>query len=417
MVRWKKFSLGLAVVCLVTCSQAQVQVQAPGGLAAALQATLSQHPAMAGKRAEVKAKVFQGETARAQRYPSLTASAESNSSSVNSNPGNVRTRQPLWAFGRIDASIAYADADKMAQEAEFKRLQRQLLDQVAVAYPKVLGAHSYLRVAQDSVKSLVLLSEQILRREAGQLASMSDVRLSQARLIQAQSLQVRFVGELELAENELLALTQTRVVATTLVPVALTELPAQAMLEESAASESADVLLKRRQVDLARAETGRQKTAAMPTVYLQVENRFNQPVYINGMIAGVVLEGALDGMGLAAVGRSKAAEAQLEAAEKDLESTLNEVARNVRSLWASRQLQMGLMKSQAQSVAEVEALLASYRRQYEAGTKSWLDILNMQRELTDQHMQAAQAENSWLTFTLKIAALTGRLDNLAQAEK
>jgi adhesin transport system outer membrane protein len=37
----------------------------------------------------------------------------------------------------------------------------------------------------------------------------------------------------------------------------------------------------------------------------------------------------------------------------------------------------------------------------------------MQRELTEQRLQYVQAKSDWLTYTLKLASLTGLLDTVA----
>lgn len=403
---------------------AGVAMANPGGssgLAAALQAALTQHPVVAGKRAEVAAKGYIGDSARAQRYPTVSAQATANDKSTH--PVTLRARQPLWAFGRIDAGIAYADADKLTEEADLVRVQRQLIDQTSVAYVRVLGATARLVVAEDNSSSLVTLSKQIKRREQGELASLADVRLAQARLIQAQGQQDRYRGELEVALNDLLAFTQTRIAADPAVPPGIVQLPSAAELESLAVANSADVQLKERRVELARADTDREGTASMPTVYLQGDRYVNQaanagnPNSLNSTVVGVVLEGSLEGLGFAARGRSQAARARLLAAQEDLKATRTELERTVRSLLASRQLQQNLVNSQAQSVAELKELLVSYRRQYEAGSKSWQDLLNMQRELTEQRLQEAQAQNDWLIYSLKLAALTGRLDAVALPEK
>ena len=63
--------------------------------------------------------------------------------------------------------------------------------------------------------------------------------------------------------------------------------------------------------------------------------------------------------------------------------------------------------------AELSEILDSYQRQYEAGQKAWLEVLNIQRELNEQQQQLAQAKNDWLIYTLKLLAMTGSLDTLA----
>jgi adhesin transport system outer membrane protein len=387
-------------------------------LKAALQATLSQHPALSGKRAEVAAKGHTVEAAQAQRYPSLSASVAGNDN--NTQPVTLRARQPLWAFGRIDSHIAHAQADQGAEEADLLRVKRQLIDQTASAYAKVRSAQARLAVARDNVAVLEDLQQQIQRREQGQLASKADVRMALARLTQARAQLARTTAEVELAQTDLLALTQTPVSAAPEVADTLTQQPAQASLDDLQAlakERSADLILKRRRIALAEVDVERERTSAMPTVYLQADNYLNQPAYGNrSKVVGVVLEGSLDGLGFAARGRAQAATARLRAAHQDLEATRSELMRTVRNLVSSRDLQRGLMDAQDQSVADLDELLASYRRQYVAGSKSWLDLLNMQRELTEQRLQLAQAQSDWLVYILKLAALTGQLDALASLE-
>lgn len=67
---------------------------------------------------------------------------------------------------------------------------------------------------------------------------------------------------------------------------------------------------------------------------------------------------------------------------------------------------------QSESLAELGAVLGSYQRQYVAGTKSWLDVLNIQREFSEQQLQLVQSKSDWEIYSLQLAALTGGLDPL-----
>lgn len=385
------------------------------GLPAALQAAVSRHPAIAGKQAQVDASAAGADATRTQRYPSLSAQLQrydGNGTVVGGSPAptNWRARQPLWAFGRIDSAIAAADADTAVQRADFLRVRRQVIEQTAVAYAQVLGARERVRLAQENVEVLRQLSDQIRRRERGQLASRADVSLAASRLAQAQATGESYQGDLEVAQHELLALTQVPVVADQPVPPALTTLPAGDALLAEAQERSADVVYK--QQSLARAEAGiaQVRTEGLPTVYLQAERTQGQPGVIPGTHVSVVLEGALEGLGAAELARGRGAAAQAEAARADLLSTRNDVTRNVHRLESERAARQRLADANASALQDLEQLFASYRRQYEAGTKSWLDLLNIERELSDQRLQQAQAENDWLVLTLQLAAESGRLD-------
>ncbi|MNI38911.1 Outer membrane efflux protein [compost metagenome] len=117
-------------------------------------------------------------------------------------------------------------------------------------------------------------------------------------------------------------------------------------------------------------------------------------------------------MGFATRGRTDAAVAQQSAAEEDLAYAVSELERSVRRLQRSRELQTGLIRVQSESLAELGAVLGSYQRQYVAGTKSWLDVLNIQREFSEQQLQLVQAKSDWEIYSLQLAALTGGLDPL-----
>jgi adhesin transport system outer membrane protein len=101
----------------------------------------------------------------------------------------------------------------------------------------------------------------------------------------------------------------------------------------------------------------------------------------------------------------------LLANQDDLVAMRNETRRSVSNLYSNRDLQQDLINSQALSVGELSEILASYQRQYQSGHKAWQDILNMQRELSEQRLQQVQAENDWLVFTLKLVTLIGGLDS------
>jgi adhesin transport system outer membrane protein len=380
------------------------------GVEAALRSTLSYHPVLRSKRALVKAKGFASDTARAQRLPSLSGQVSSNDN--NSNDIIVRVRQPLWTFGRIDSGIAYADLDTLIEQADLLRMQRQLMDQTVSAYAKVQGSQQRLGVADDNIAGLDSLYQHIQRREQGRLASMADVRLARARLVQARSQKARFEGDVSVAKAELLALTQEPVNTAQVVASSLTQLPDVDELERLAQAASADVLLKTQQISLAQEDVNREKTAQLPTVYFQADHTYSSASNSDTRFS-IVLDARLDEMGFSTKGRNNAAGARLNAEMEDLNTTRNDISRQVSSLSAFRMQQYNLIDTQQQSVHELTEILASYQRQYKAGRKAWLEVLNMQRELTEQRLQYVQAKSYWLTYTLKLASLTGLLDTVA----
>lgn len=406
--------LGWGLLCLCT---SWAMAQPVNDLQAALAATLKNHPSVAGKQAEVRAKVLAGETAKTQRYPSLSALVQqysgSDASVGTSTPVTLRARQPLWSFGRIESNMAFADADAQAEKIDFLKVQRQLLENTAVAYAKVLGAQERVQVGADSLAANQAFYQQISRREVGQLASVADVRLAAARVAQASAQKERYDGELNLALDELQALTQVPVGTAQAVDERWLALSPQAVLDEQAQLQSADIQFKQLLLERARTSVEQARTAALPTVYFQVDRSANAPANQSSLHFSVVLDASLDNMGFAASGKVAEALARQTAAEEDVRTTRNEITRSIKSLVHNRQMQQGLLDAQTSSIQALEDLLASYKRQYAAGTKAWLDVLNTHRELVDQRLQVVQAMNDRLTYALRLSAMTAGLDAMA----
>lgn len=405
------------LIALALCGAAPSHA---AGLRDALQAALRNHPAIAGQEAEVEARRYAADTARSQRYPTLSAEArqftDSSQSVVEgdqlSHPTLLRVRQPIWAFGRIKNGIAVADAETDTERTDLTRVRRRLLEDTAVAYATVRGSLERVDVARHNVSEHLELLAQIERRVEGQLAPKADVLLAATRLNQARAALEHASSEWDVARADLIGLTQVEVDADDPVPAELLQLGDSTELVEKAMNESAEIHLKERQLGRAEAEVDRARTSYMPTLYLQADRFYDQPGLRDDSQLSAVFEASLDGLGFAARGRTGEAAAARTAAAHDLAATRVDLRRQVERLERSRQLQRELIELETQSLSDLEALLASYRRQHESGTKSWLDLMNIQRELFEQRCLLVRARNEWQIYSLQLLAMTGGLDAL-----
>ncbi len=293
------------------------------------------------------------------------------------------------------------------------RVRRQLIDATAAAFATAVGARERRNVARENVLQMQELHAQINRREAGELASRADVSLASARLSQAVSQFERSESEWLQSLKELKAQTLEDIDPDPGLDESLFSRDEVARLLALALQESAEVLVRKQQLTVSKAQTEETRKSAMPTVYLQAER---QPGY--GPVptverAGLTVEAALDGMGLTTASRAREAVAREQAAEEGIRAAENDVERTVWSLASKRDLASALVKAQAVSEAQLTQLLASYQRQYAAGTKQWIDVLNIQRELTEQKLLTIQARSDERVHALRLSALLGRLDKVA----
>ena len=407
------------IAALLYSSAALAQNASEAGVAGALQATLRNHPAVAGQQAKVDARRFAADGVRSQRYPTLSAQAQQypqgDRSSVTgedlSQPAILRVRQPIWSFGRIKYDIAFANAEVGMEQADLLRLRRQLLEATATAYALVRGNAQSVDVARENVTAHELLLAQIQRRVQGQLSSNVDERLAASRLVQARSSLQRVNSQLEDAREDLSALTQAPVDTASAVPRTLLNLPDA--LIDTVLEKNADLQVKRQQLDVAEAEVKRTKTATMPTIYLQADRLHDQPALVDDNQVSVVFEASLDGLGFAARGRRGEASSDRHAARRDLEATRIEVRRALDGLVRKRRLEAELIELQTGGLSDLKSLLDSYQRQYASGTKSWLDVMNIQREFYAQNALLVQARTDYVIYSLQLQARTGGLDRVA----
>lgn len=404
--------LSLVIMHAGTNSYAEAIPDQQTGLATAIQETLKNHPAIQGKLAEVEGKGYAADSARAGRYPNLSAQASLQED--DSKLGSVVLQQPIWSFGKIDIPIELADADILAELTSLLQLQRKLIEDTATTYATLEGIQLREQVASSNIEELDRLYQHVQRRQKGQLASDVDVRLAYSRLTQAKARHLRIQGELRITQSELKNLTQVEVDTSIPIDLSLLEIPDYAVVEQNALDNSAEVLYKLKLVELGRLEVDRERVSDLPTLYVNVEHDLMDSANTaDDTRVSVVLEGRIQGLGFAGVARTKQAASRLTAAKQDLTVTRNDIKQRVSSLMSNLNIQNSLTLAQQESVEALDETLSSYMRQYESGRKTWLEVLNTQRELTEQRIQLVQTQNDYLVTTLRISALTGMLDSIS----
>lgn len=161
---------------MVLLTMSPVLAAPTDGLIRALQATLVLNLWWVGKRAEVSAKRFLGDSSRTLSPPTLGGDVNVVDDDIFSS--RLTLSQPLSMFGRIGDSIAFADANMVLELSDFWRVKRDLMQKTALAYARVEGVLQKTVITEDKTVALTILYEQVQRREQAQLASTVDVRMT-----------------------------------------------------------------------------------------------------------------------------------------------------------------------------------------------------------------------------------------------
>ncbi|HYY62153.1 MAG TPA: TolC family protein, partial [Burkholderiales bacterium] len=111
--------------------------------------------------------------------------------------------------------------------------------------------------------------------------------------------------------------------------------------------------------------------------------------------------------GLASYSGAQAAASRIDSARAQLAADENDARTRARADWAahlSSRRQVAELEPQAEAL---DASMASFRRQFEAGRKSWLELLNTQREVVDSRIALSRARTSRDQSGLRLMVNTG----------
>lgn len=419
-----------AFALLLFASTAYAVESAPvvqDGIDVALRLTATSHPSVASKREELKALGFDLESAEFQRFPILSVSASTTDDISGSSPDTndqydrviAVVRQPLWVGGRIDGAISQAKVKQEIGRLSLLAVQRELMESTVAAYAGAQGARQRLAAAELNVGEHERLNSLITRREQGGMASLADVQLASSRLSQALAQKIQLEAAMQRALNDLLALTRQPLPAAKEVPADFTELPPLERVAADIEETSATLQQRLREVDLARVSVALARAELLPRLYAKLE----QDVYTSsengedpeGTRVGLVMEGAVEGMGVSGWKKIRSSDARVVAAEQNVESTRNDLRRRVQALLTDLQSLQLVLKSNEMLVQSTELTLASFLRQFDAGRRSWVDVMNAQREMSEARLALEQTRSSLLETKLRLAVQLGQFDQQAGA--
>ncbi len=378
---------------------------------------LATHPAILARLSSAAAARAEREGAEWQRYP--TPSVEVNNDNHGVRTSLLRVQQPLWASGRIDATIDAAHSRHQAAASAIQEAKQDVVFRVIAAYVEALRQQARQETLAEGVRQHERLLGLIARRVEHDASPRVDQELAQSRLYQANN-------DLSTVKQALAnALTQLSQLAG--MPVrTVGALEVDRLPEEQGKESLADQAIARSptlrrlsyEEDAAQAEVELKRASYKPQISLRFENSHasaplnGSPAYNTNRLM-VVVE-AQTGAGLsaltgveAALGRQDAARQQRDAALRDLRERLamdwdEFVAARMRLDYATR------ARDGAKQVFE------SYTRQYTAGRKTWLDVLNTVRESTQAEVAATDANAQALGASLRLKLLSGNLKGISE---
>lgn len=390
---------------------------------------LASHPSGQGQRALVQSAEAGVDSARWQFYPTPSVSVETANASAadrlyqgDSRVSTLRLQQPLWTGGRLSAGMDKAAAGLVVSQASLEEVRLQLGLRVVQTYGDWLSALLKTRANEKSLATHVRLREQVKRRLSEGASAQSDLVLAVARLegISADVTAARAQGEIALARlGELLGspvdgLALTAVVAS---PRALNG-SAQALLER-AIGINPTVTKAQAQARVQEAVIGERRADLLPEVYARIDRQYGDYNVANGAPQNRLFIGLTSrfGAGLSSLSNVDAARRQHAAAMSEIEVQSRTVSEQVLSDYALAVSTVSRLASVQASLKAAADVSTSYDRQFLAGRKSWLDVMNAARELAQTETQLADLQSTQVVVTWRLAAYSRGIDAVSENKK
>lgn len=373
---------------------------------------LRNHPQIRAEKEELEAAQQDLGSARWARFPTFGVDGRHTENS--SKTSSLRVEQPLWSGGRISGQIALAHAGVSLRQSHVEAAQLSITEEVMKTYFDVLRLERKRRVAMDNEDEHILLVQTMRNRVSAAVSPQADLILVESRLSQAVTTRLQVQRELHVARDRLNELTGSHLGSLQLV--APEDFDNQLRLSEwqqlvmQYSPERRNVIAE---IDQSRSQRKLARAQSLPTVVLGHEERLADLDY-SGQERGVnyIAVNMQLGAGLSSVSAVRAAARREQAARQRLLAREIQVRNQVQNVWAEIEALQNQLPSVIDSTRGASQIVESYLRQFQVGKKSWLDVLNVQREKAQAFYSLADTELGLTSAKFRLLAMAGMYQNV-----
>lgn len=334
----------------------------------------------------------------------------------------IRLSQLLYD-GKQTTSLVAIEEAKLASAGHrvFDNAEAIALDAI-IAHMKVYRQRELVGLAEKNVKDHVEILNMLKERQAGGAGSIADVDQTSGRLARAQASLAETQAALKATEANYL-----RVVGKLAGDVQFFSAPADMLpktLDEAVAqtvSGNPKILALNANIDEAAQRVELSNSSFLPKIHAELSSSYEDQVEssetyeLNNQAMLRVRWNIFNGY--ADVADRKAAMARKMQASANRDDQQDQVIEETRATWAE------LESARKQSLAFGDALnynqktLDSYRKQFNVGQRTLLDVLDAHNELFQSSGLLVTAKTNEVIAIERLLALTGRLNSSLQTDK
>ena len=393
----------------VACA-GDLESQGPLSLNQTLVLAIKSHPLISSAKSQYRAAKSELSASRWSRFPTVAAGSQETADNVKQDTSTVSL--PLWAGGKINADIDLAKSRRdSALSGVSEAYQAVMLESIG-AFFEYFKAEKKLQIANQNVDEHQRLYEIIQRRVAAATSPDVDTMLALARLQYARSAQIQSKSIRSISKSSLELLTGVPVNG---VQVSK-NIESLNLGVEEAVSIGISVSPKIARVEFEAAGLDATIKSARSALFPQVSLGYEYGKTQGGALDGQLTEESFvsiqfqPGAGLSVASNVSAAKQRKQSALDTLEAEKRELRLQIKSAWNEYTSVSFQLEPSKTLVEATNSVVESYLRQYAVGKKSWLDVLNAQRESTQAKNTLVDYEVLYLTSLYRLRVLLNEIN-------
>lgn len=394
----------------LVASPAPTGVNNPLELNNLISQAINTHPLIGSARADEQATAEGITAAKLGLFPtpSFTTGYDKNDGAIS----RLALRQPLWTGGKLTATVNQAIYDDKAAEAYIYEQQNTVAKNTIDIWQSYIFA---LASQQLYIKNLQRLDEfeaMMNRRVAQGVSARIELDLITNRILQDQNSLQGAQEQQRIAEARLSQIIGQNIPSLKGQAINLDAMAkyakqqSQALAFEQMAFNQASinnpsVIKQQYQIEAAKQQVKVQEASRYPTVYAQYENTYYHKKNSNDGQFSLGL--SYDpGAGFSNLALARASAAKVQSLVQSQEAARRTVIEDIQTQYQQFVSAKDQENSLIAAVAGSQIVVDSYRRQFIAGRKSWLEVLNAVREQADYQRQLLQVQAQLLASFYKL---------------
>lgn len=381
--------------------------------------SFERNPSILSKKNAIISSSYSVDGARWQYYPTPSLRAENDD-----NGQRVVTfslQQPLWAGGKIDATYDKTKIQEQIAKMNLNETKESLAISITQNIYNLLSSYGKTLVYADALRRLEEHKNMITRRINEGASPDSELLLINARLSQAQtdySMSLALQNKTLVTLEQLLAKKVTIEDFRDILPKELNKLELTSKYRDedlmnkvievnpSLEKYSGQIKAQSYEIDI-------KKAILYPTVYAKYEKNWSDNNNTNNnnnndslFKLGVEYS---PGAGLSSLSAIDTAKADLLTLSRDKDNLELEIKQKINSELSDYEFTYNRYDNYTLAVESNQQTCESYKRLFVAGKRSWLDVLNAERELINAQISLSDVQAYLVTTPIKFRIFSNEL--------